>query len=78
MQCLRTLMVEVFKSLKHLNPTLMWNMFLPKPSKYDLRSGINLILPSTRSQKFGINSLTFRGSLTWLEVYDKLRVEEKL
>ena len=64
-QCLRTLMVEVFKSLKHLNPTLMWNMFLPKPSKYDLRSGINLILPSTRSQKFGINSLTFRGSLTW-------------
>ena len=35
--CLRTLMVEVFKSLKHLNAALMWNFFLPKPSKYDLR-----------------------------------------
>ena len=42
----------------------MWDMFLPKPTLYNLRSGVNLKLPQTRSQKFGVNSLIFRGSLT--------------
>ena len=64
-QNLRTLMIEVFKSLNHLNPAIMWDMFLPKPTLYNLRSGVNLKLPQTRSQKFGVNSLIFRGSLTW-------------
>ena len=57
-------MIEVFKSLNHLNPAIMWDMFLPKPTLYNLRSGIDLKLPQTRSQKFGVNSLIFRGSLT--------------
>ena len=29
-QNLRTLMIEVFKSLNHLNPAIMWDMFFAK------------------------------------------------
>ena len=64
-QNLRTLMLEVFKCVKLLSPRIMWDMFLPKTSRYALRSGINLKLPETRTQRFGINSLVFRGSITW-------------
>ena len=32
---------------------------------YNLRDGSKLILPKTKSSRFGINSLRFRGSLLW-------------
>ena len=62
---LRTLMLEVFKTLHHLNPEFMWDMFVYKQTSYTLRSGRNLILPPTRTCKFGLTSLSFRGSSTW-------------
>ena len=62
---LRTLMLEVFKTLHHLNPEFMWDMFVYKQTSYTLRSGRNLILPPTRTCKFGLKSLSFRGSSTW-------------
>ena len=41
-------MIEIFKSLNHLNPAIMWDMFLPKPFLIiNLRSGVNLKLPQT-------------------------------
>ena len=62
---LRVLMLEVFKSLHHLNSEFMWDMFVQNTSCYNLRSGRNLTLPPTKTHKFGISSLCFRGSLTW-------------
>ena len=47
------LMIEVFKSLNPLNPAIMWNMFLPKPSLYNLRSGVNLKLPQLDHKNLG-------------------------
>ena len=32
---------------------------------YNLRDGSKLLLPKTKSSRFGINSLRFRGSLLW-------------
>ena len=32
---------------------------------YNLRDGSQFILPKTKSSRFGINSLRFRGSLLW-------------
>ena len=57
---LRTLMLEVFKTLHHLNPEFMWDMFVYKQTSYTSRCGRNLILPPTRTCKFGLSSLSYR------------------
>lgn len=62
---LKTLLIEVFKSLNRLNPEFMWHLFTYKSVKYTLRSGQVLSLPPTKTTKFGLNSLVFRGSLLW-------------
>ena len=49
----------------HLNPPFMWSYFQEKPKPYNLRDGSKLVLPKTKSSRFGINSLRFRGSLLW-------------
>ena len=59
------LAIEVFKSIMHLNPQFMWSYFEEKPMPYNLRDGSKLVLPKTKSSRFGINSLRFRGSLSW-------------
>ena len=60
---LRYLAIEVFKSIMHLNPQFMWSSFEEKPISFNLRDGSKLVLPKTKSSRFGIDSLRFRGSL---------------
>ena len=43
----------------------MWSYFEKKPMPYNLRDGSKLVLPKTKSSRFGINSLQFRGSFLW-------------
>ena len=62
---LRCLAIEVFKSIMHLNPQFMWSYFEVKPMPYDLRDVSKLTLPKTKSARFGLNSLKFRGSVLW-------------
>ena len=68
------LAIEVFKSITHLNSQFMWFYFEEKPTTYNLRDGSRLVLPKTKSLRFGINSLQFRGSLLWnnLPVFVKI------
>ena len=40
----------------------MWSYFEEKPMPYNLRDGSKLVLPKTKSSRFGINSLQFRES----------------
>ena len=46
----------------------MWSYFEEKPMPYNLRDGSKLVLPKTKSSRFGINSLHFRGSFLWNNV----------
>ena len=71
---LRILALEVFKSVMHVNPEFMWNYFNENTIPYNLRNGNRLILPPARSVKFGLNSLTFRGSLLWNNLPAKLKI----
>ena len=62
---LRYLVIEVFKSIMHLNQQFMRSYFEEKTMSYDLRDGSKLVLPKTKSSHFSINSLRFRGNLLW-------------
>ena len=61
--CILTL--EVFKTITHVNPEFMWSCFNENAIPYNLRNGNRLLLPPSKSVKFGINSLIPRGSFLW-------------
>ena len=75
---LRILMIEVFKSLHHLNPSFMWDLFNIKVTKYNLRTGQRLQLPTTKSKSYGTNSIVFRGSLLWNSLPNTIKSSESL
>ena len=70
------LMVEVYKTLNHLNPPYMWDLFTKKVVEYDFRIKILCKLPPARSQRFGTNSLKFKGSLLWNSLSDEIETAE--
>ena len=47
----------------HFNPEFMTNCFNENPILYNLKKESRLLKPPAKSVDFGINSLTFRGSL---------------
>ena len=53
---LQYLALEVFKSLMHLNPEIMWTYFNENPIPYDLTKGIKVLPPPVKSFRFSLNS----------------------
>ena len=75
---LQKLMIEVYKSLNHLNPEYIWDFFVNKDVQYNLRTKELCKLPSVSSQSYGLNSLSFRGSLLWNTIDDEIRLSPSL
>ena len=59
------LMVEIYKTINHLNPAYMWEFFIKKDVPHNLRSNELCKIHSVNSQQYGISSLSFRGNLLW-------------
>ena len=61
------MVTEVYKSLNRISPEIMLNIFTVKHSKYSLRSGENLEIPSylRYNSTFGVNTFDFRAVMTW-------------
>ena len=57
------LMIEVYKSLNQQNPSFLWELFARKVINYNLRIKDILALPKALTTSFGINSISFRGSI---------------
>ena len=75
---LRFLLVEIFKSLNHLNPEFMWDIFKVKACPYNLRSGTSLKLPCSNTVKYGTNALLFRGSLLWCRLEKSIKTSPSI
>ena len=70
---LQNLMLEIYKSMNHLNPSYIWHLHERKESQYDLRTKHLCKLPITNALKFGMESLSFRGSLLWNSLNDEIK-----
>ena len=51
----------------------MWFCFEQKVIPYNSRDGCKLVLPKTKSSRFGISSVRFRGSLLWNNLLASLK-----
>ena len=62
---LQFLAIEIYKSKNKPNPSFMWETYKEKNIPYSQRKGIPLLIPNVNTQKYGINSLNFIGSVLW-------------
>ena len=53
---LERLIVEIYKTINHLNPAYMWEFFIEKDVLYNLRSNELCTIPSVNSQRYGIST----------------------
>ena len=69
---IQTLLLEVYKCLYSKN-TFLWNIFQRRPTSYHLRLKDLIHLPSTRTVRYGLNSLKFGGSVLWNTLPDMIK-----
>ena len=59
---LQKLMIEIYKSINHLSPSLVWEFHEKKCVEHNLRTKNLCKLPTIKNTSFGLESLSFRGS----------------
>ena len=69
---LQKLMTEIYKSVKKLNPSYLWEFHERKEVTYDLRTKDLCKLPKIK-KRYGSESLSFRGSLLWNTLSDNIK-----
>ena len=70
---LQTLLLEAYKCLTSKNPCFLWDLFERRPTHYNLRIKDLVQLPSTKTVRYGLNSLRFRGSMLWNTLPDMIK-----
>ena len=75
---LQKLKIEIFKSMNELNPPLIWEFHERKHVTYNLRIQNLYKLPSEKTMNFGLDSMSFRGSLLWNTLDDSIKREKTL
>ena len=73
---LQLLLVEIFKTKENLNPSFMNDIFVERTENYNLRSGNTLQLPKARTTTYGIESVSFLGSLLWHALPESIKKSE--
>ena len=77
-QNLQKLMTEIYKSMNHLNTSIVWGLHEKKPITYNLRKQNLCKLPTIKTLGFGLDSLSFRGSFLWNTLDDSIKQVETL
>ena len=72
---LNLLLIEVYKTIHHLNPEFMWNLFSENCVKYNLRRGKILKLPVFPARA-GQNTFLFRAVMAWNSLPCEIKVSE--
>ena len=67
------LMAEIYNTINHLNPEYKGEFFIKKDVPYNFHSNELCKIPSVNSQRYGISSLCFRGSLLWNALNDETK-----
>ena len=72
-QNFQMLIIEVYKSLNHQNPSFLWGLLTRKEINYNLRIRDILTLPKALTASFSTNSISFRRSMLWNSTPDVIK-----
>ena len=70
---LQKLMTETYKSMNHLNPSIVWEFHEKKHMTYNLRIQNLCKLPTIKTLSLGLKPLSFRGSFLWNTLDDSIK-----
>ena len=62
---LQNLMTDIYKAMNQINPAYMWEFFAEMDIPYNLRTKVLCRLSQAQTNRCGLDSLSFRGSLLW-------------
>ena len=62
---LQILMIEMYKTINDLNPSLIKELFCEIESHYNLRNNVEFVQPRVRSVGNGTESVRFKGPQLW-------------
>ena len=65
-------MLEIYKSMNHLNPSYIWHLHERKEIQHDVRKK-HLKFPITGTLEFGMELCSFGGSLLWNNLNDEIK-----
>ena len=70
---LQNLMTEIYKTINQINPAYIWEFFVEKDMPYNLRTKVLCRLPQVQTNRYGLDSFSFRGSLLWNTLTDEVK-----
>ena len=70
---LQNFMTEIYKTSNQINPEYMWEFFVEKDMPYNLHTKVLCRLPQAQKNRYGLDSLSFRGSLLWNTLGDEIK-----
>ena len=73
---LQKLMIEIYKCTNYIGPVVLTEFFTTKEVSYDLRIKNILQIPKVKTSSYGQNSLSFRGSMLWNTLSDKIKLAQ--
>ena len=75
---LQLLLTEIYKTLHNLNPSFMKEIFTERNTCYNLRNISRISLSKPKSNCYGIESATFKGSKLWQELTNDIKTSSSL
>ena len=70
---LKCILVEVFKSLKHLNPPYIEEMIETKDVNYNLRDPQPLNQPKRNTTNYGLKTFSYLGTKLWNDMPNDMK-----
>ena len=70
---LQKLMIEMYECTDYISPVVSTEFFTTKEISYDLRIKNLLQIPKVKTSSYGQSSLSFRGSMLWNTLSDKIK-----
>ena len=69
---LRILILEVFKSIRQLNPKCISDLFEVKSLGYSLRNHVKVLQPKRRTTTYGLRTVSYTGAKLWNDLFPLL------
>ena len=70
---LQNLMTEIYKTTDQINPADMWESSVEQDMPYNLPTKVLRRLPRAQTNRYELDSLSFRGSLLWNTLKDEIQ-----
>ena len=71
-------MIEVYKYLNGLSPPIMNEIFVARENTYNLRNFRIFHSKNPRSNKYGLNTLSYRAGQLWLSLPTEIKESSSL